>query len=319
MTTPAPLHRPYSLIIVLAQALLLVASPGSAHAAGVKKNPAGPLGPAQLFGVPPLYTEFVVNVSSRGQQIPTLVDVPGQQPLGAVILLAGGNGRLDLTPQGRITTELDQNYVVSTRTFYAIFGYIVMVPDLAPDFKVGASDVQLGYRGTQQYADDIGAMVTLLRAKLVATLISPPKRLPIVVIGTSKGSIGAADAVAKLQAPRRPDGAVLTSAFLSDQPNMRTVRSVANNNPALLAIPMLIGWNTNDMCPDTPPNQFSSFEQWYGNTLPPLSSHAFTGPPVPNADPCGATAPHGFEGIGGVVVQYTLDWIKNAFKSSLHP
>jgi hypothetical protein len=137
------------------------------------------------------------------------------------------------TPQGRITTELDENQVVRTRTSYAIFGYIAVVPDLAPDFKVGASGVQLGYRSLQQYADDIGAMVTVLRAKLVTPLISPPKRLPIVVIGTSKGSTGAADAVVKLQAPRRPDGAVLTSAYLSDQPNMRTVPSVANNNPTL--------------------------------------------------------------------------------------
>jgi pimeloyl-ACP methyl ester carboxylesterase len=188
---------------------------------------------------------------------------------------------------------------------------------------------------SQAYADDIGAMVEALRTKLGTMVLSRlPVRRPVVVIGTSYGSIRAADAVAKLKGSVRPDGAVLTSAFLTPlqppaklvrstkpslPPILETVRAAANDNPALLAIPMLVAWNANDTCPETLPSGWPSFEQWYGNTQPLLSSHAFTSTAMEGTDPCQGFAPHGFWEIDDEVVQYTVGWINTTFQSSLHP
>jgi pimeloyl-ACP methyl ester carboxylesterase len=326
MITPALLRKPRSLVVALVWTLPLFAAPG-ADAGIVVKKPVAPIGTAKPAG-----TETVLYVTSRGHEIPTLIDTPHGAPIGAVILLAGGKGRLDIKPDGTIAF-LTGNQLVRSRQKYTEAGFLTLLPDLAPNFKTGSKGVVLRYSTSQAYADDIGAMVKILRAKLETPLLSPPQvRLPVVVIGTSYGSIRAANAVAKLKAPSRPDGAVLTSAFLMPgqppstpiqrakanlPPILETVRGAANDNPALLAIPMLVAWNTNDTCPETSPSGWLSFEQWYGNTLPQLSSHAFTSTGMQGTDPCQGFTPHGFWGIDDEVVQYTVSWIKTTFLSSL--
>ena len=123
----------------------------------------------------------VVNISSRGQSIRAVQIVP-KVKLGSVILLAGGNGRLDISAKGAIT-KLGNNQLVRTRAKYAQAGFVTFVPDLAPDLKVGTNGVVPNYRFGEPHALDIGAMVVHLRSF----------KRPVVVIGTSRGSIGRAN------------------------------------------------------------------------------------------------------------------------------
>src|SRR5262245_7364044 len=85
----------------------------------------------------------VVTVNPRGEKIRAVVRKHQGAPKGAVILLAGGNGRLDITANGTIA-KLSGNQLVRTRALYRVRGYDTLVPDLAPDMKVGSDGVLNG-------------------------------------------------------------------------------------------------------------------------------------------------------------------------------
>jgi hypothetical protein len=212
-------------------------------------------------------------------------------PKGAVILLAGGDGRLDITPGGEIT-KLRFNQLVRTRALYASAGYATLVPDIAPNFKVGASGVVDLYRASRAFAQDVGAMVKYLRG-----IVSKP----IVAVGTSRGSLSVANAVAKLKGDgnQRPDAAVLTSAFLKVGAHVQdlTVFKIANGNARALDVPTMLVWHVADTCPHTSAATVPPFRAWYQTSGRKLAEKSFSGGLPPKSEPCEAFAPHGFYGL----------------------
>ena len=242
----------------------------------------------------------IVNVTSRGKNIRVVLKHKGPAK-GSVILLAGDNGRLDITAAGQIT-KLTGNQLVRTRARYQSKGYDVLVPDLAPDMKVGSDDVQSGYRVSLNYAKDIGAMVKYLRKH---------GKEPVVVIGTSRGSGGAANAVAKLTGARRPDGAIYTSAFLKlDCSDLINLWCLTNNKPQRLKLPSLVVWHVKDACPATPPAAVAPFRTWWeGGTYLVLSRKSFNGGSPQQSEDCEGKSPHGFWGLDPQVVNAATAWI----------
>ena len=102
-------------------------------------------------------TQSLVTISSRGQSINAIRVSSTGTPIGAVILLAGDNGRLDLTADpaaegGFAIGRLANNQLVRTRVHYAEAGFETLVPDLAPDLKVGDTGVVANYRIGQPHA-----------------------------------------------------------------------------------------------------------------------------------------------------------------------
>jgi hypothetical protein len=240
-------------------------------------------------------------IHSRDQNIRVVLLKPQGIAKGSVILLAGGNGRLDITPGGEIT-KLAGNQLVRTRGKYRAKGYYTLVPDLAPDMKVGADDVASGYRVSLRYAKDIGAMVKYLRAHGAE---------PVVVIGTSRGSGGAANAVAKMINARRPDAVIYTSAFLKlDCSEIINLWCLTNDQPELLDLPTLVMWHVDDDCVVTPPSAVPPFKTWWesGTDLR-LARKSFTGGAPPESGPCEAKSPHGFWGLDQQVVDTATAWI----------
>ena len=244
----------------------------------------------------------IVNIRSRDQNIRVALLKPQGIARGSVILLAGGNGRLDITPAGQITKLLG-NQLIRTRGTYRAKGFYTLVPDLAPDMKVGSDDVVSGYRVSLNYARDIGAMVKYLRVHGAD---------PVVVIGTSRGSAGAANAVAKLINARRPDAAIYTSAFLPlDCSEIINLWCLTNNHPELLDLPTLVMWHVDDQCLVTPPTAVPPFKTWWesGTTLL-LARKRFSGGAPPQSGPCEAKSPHGFWGLDQQVVDVAAGWIR---------
>jgi hypothetical protein len=242
----------------------------------------------------------IVNILSRGENIRVVLLKPKGPAKGAVILLAGGNGRLDITPTGEIT-KLTGNQLVRTRAKYRAKGYYTLVPDLASDMKVGTDDVVPGYRVSLNYAKDIGAMVKYLRGRGAD---------PVVVIGTSRGSGGAANAVAKLTT-RRPDAVIYTSAFLKlDCSEIINLWCLTSDRPELLDLPTLVMWHIADECFVTPPSAVPPFRTWWkSGTDRPLVRKSFTGGLPPESPPCEAKSPHGFWGLDQQVVNAATAWI----------
>jgi dienelactone hydrolase len=247
-----------------------------------------------LCGSPAL-ADPIVEIESRGQKVRAVLLKPAN-PKGAVILFAGANGRLDITPDGDIT-KLRFNQLVRTRALYERSGYVTLVPDIAPGFKAGASDVVEQYRASRAYAQDIGAMVKYLRGLV-------PK--PIVAVGTSRGSLSVANAVAKLkgEGSQRPDAAVLTSAFLrlgTHAPDL-TVFKIANGNARALDVPTMVVWHVADACPHTLASAVPPFRTWYRGSGRTLTEKSFSGGSRPESEPCEARSPHGFYGLDAEVV-----------------
>ena len=257
------------------------------------------------LSVPAAAGDPTVRINSRGQKIRViLLPHDGASSKGAVILLAGGNGRLDITPDGEITTNLAFNQLVRTRALYQAKGFDTMVPDLAPDMKVGTDSVQSGYRVSQNYADDIGAMIKYLRMHGAD---------PVVVIGTSRGSGGAANAVAKLGDAAQPDAAIYTSAFLKlDCSDPINLWCLTGDRPRKLKVPTLVMWHIDDQCPATPPSAVPPFKHWWENgTHLNLARKSFSGGLMPESDVCEAKSQHGFWGLDQQVVNAASEWIKN--------
>jgi len=244
----------------------------------------------------------IVEIDSRGQKVRAVVLKPAN-PKGGVILFAGADGRLDITAGGEIT-KLRFNQLVRTRALYARSGYVTLVPDIAPSFKVGASGVVDRYRASQAFAQDVGAMVKYLRGIV-------PK--PVVAIGTSRGSLSVANAVAKLkgEGDQRPDAAVMTAAFLKVGANVPglTVFKIANGNAKLLDVPTLVAWHVADTCPHTSAATVPPFRAWYQGSGRKLAEKSFSGGLPAESEPCEARAPHGFYGLDSDVAGAITGWI----------
>jgi pimeloyl-ACP methyl ester carboxylesterase len=154
----------------------------------------------------------VVTINSRNHLIPAILLKPTGVPKGAVILFAGGNGRLDIQSDGTIRF-LQQNFLVRARALFVRAGYMTLVPDLARDMKQGDADVVANYRGSQDYAEDINQLVHYMRSQGARKVWT---------IGTSRGTLSVANYVARYWTPRERssrDGQIYTSGFwkLSDQ------------------------------------------------------------------------------------------------------
>jgi hypothetical protein len=242
-------------------------------------------------------SETVIEVESRGQKVRALLLKP-ERPVGSVILLAGGHGKLDLGADGKIGWGVG-NQLVRTRAAYAQAGFITAVPDIAPDFKT-PSGVAPYYRINPSHARDVGALAAYLRGF----------KAPVVVVGTSRGAISAGNAVAKLNGTARPDAMVLTAAMLMTiEPKTPSVQRAADNDPKRLQLPTLVVGHKKDRCRWTLPASVATFKAWYergGRTLDVMTLDG----PEGSGDPCEARAAHGFAGIDGQVVAAVGGWIK---------
>ena len=133
------------------------------------------------------------------------------RPTIAVMLFAGGNGRLP-TPEGVITTPLAENFLVRSRKLFAQHNLIVAVVDTP-----GAQAVSEATRWSEDYARTMTDVIGDLRSR------TPVQK--IWLVGTSSGTLSAAS-IAGLYprytmlpplSPRvvpnssRPDGVVLTA------------------------------------------------------------------------------------------------------------
>ena len=242
-------------------------------------------------------SQTTIEVDSRGQKVRALLLRP-DQALGSVILMAGGHGNLDLGADGRIGWGAG-NQVVRTRAAYARAGFVTAVPDIAPDLKIPNGGVN-GYRFGPAQAQDLGALVSYLR----------DIKSPVIIIGTSRGSISAANAVARLTGPQRPDAMVLTSAMLMTvKAEVPSVQVAAQGDPKRISLPLLIIGNQKDSCAWTLPTSIEGFKRWYEPKGGKLETIMFDGP-AGTGDPCEAESAHGFAGIDDSVVAATTGWIK---------
>ena len=251
------------------------------------------LGLLLLMASPARAADRVVDLpTGRGENVMrVLLLAPAGPPRGALVLLAGGDGSLDLAPDGSIRS-LGGNQLVRTRAAYVAAGWLVAVPDMPLDTWRARPYGRLG----AEHAADLGRLVALLRRET---------RL-VVVAGTSMGSLSAANAAARLAGDQAPNGVILTSGLLMGG---NGGPSVEEGVPGLggIAMPVLLVHHRHDGCRLTPPSGPAQLRPLL-KAAPRVDLVMLDGGSG-MGNPCEGRSAHGFWGIDDQVVATVTEWL----------
>ncbi|MBI3700383.1 MAG: alpha/beta hydrolase [Afipia sp.] len=183
-------------------------------------------------------------------------------PRWSVILMAGGDGRINVASDGEILSLMG-NQLIRTRARYVSAGLAVLVVDAGVNLSAA-----------------VDYMAKIKR--------------PVVVIGTSRGTQRAAEGIA---AGAKPDALVLTSGFLSPESGGQASVMSILGSPDRLPRTLVIH-HREDGCKFTQPAGVDPFIKWAGGRA--RVQWLSGGPEV--GDPCQAAGHHGFAGLDGQVV-----------------
>ncbi len=235
--------------------------------------------------------EQVVDIPTRPGVTQRLLVLPVPQPRAAVLLFAGGNGGLQISPAGAIT-QLEGNFLVRTRQQFAQQGVWVAVVDAPSDRQ--SPPYLSGFRQTAEHVADAKATLAWVREQV---------KVPVWLVGTSRGTQSVAYIATQLPGPQGPDGLVLTSTIFTEDKG-RAVPAMALGT---LRIPVLVVHHEQDGCRLCPFSAAPAMLDQLTQT-PAKQLLAFTGG-RDRGDPCEAAAHHGFNGIERDVVTQSVAWI----------
>jgi dienelactone hydrolase len=213
------------------------------------------------------------------------------EPKAAVVLMAGGHGGLQVLNNGTMKWGED-NFLVRTRQQFADQGLLVAVVDAPSDRQ--SSPFLNGFRQTPEHVADIQTVIAWLRDSA---------KVPVWLVGTSRGTQSAAYIATELSGGQRPDGLVLTSTILSD-PKGRPVTAMPLGK---LKLPVLVVHHEQDGCMHCSFSDIPALMEKLANA-PRRKLLTFTGGNN-KGDPCDAFAYHGFNGMEAEVVRQTAAWI----------
>jgi hypothetical protein len=241
--------------------------------------------------------ESVVELPTRpGASLRMLVDVP-PNPIGSVVLLAGGNGELDLAPDGRIGNFYG-NPPVRTRTLYLEAGYAIGVPDVASDLKGGDGPASYMRQVSSAHVADLGNVIRHMRE--IAG--------PVAVIGFSRGAIPAA-ASAAVGGPARPDAVVLVSGmWLTTRVTPTSIEYVVGRDGAFPQ-PALLVAHAEDGCPFSNPAELARVRARLDGAAR-VDTLVLQGGGPPRGDRCGPFAFHGHGGMDREAVASVVAWLR---------
>lgn len=237
-------------------------------------------------------TTRVVDIPTRpGITVRALVLSPAE-PKAAVILIAGGHGGLQISPEGSMRWGAG-NFLVRTREDFANQRLLVAVID-APSDRQSYPYLTGHLRQDADHAADLKAAIAWVRASA---------SIPVWLVGTSMGTLSAAHGAIELQGAAGPDGIVLTSSILA----WRGTRPVPAMALDQIRVPVLIVHHENDQCRSCPFSEIPAMAAKLVNSarlvVMPIKGGRSQG------DPCDARAYHGYNGIETEVVKRISDWI----------
>jgi len=209
------------------------------------------------FAFTPAAADETVNIGGS-----RAVLIKPKAPHGSVILMPGGNGAIRAGDQGDIH-GLNGNQLVRTRHAYVARGLAVLVVD---------ADTNL--------ASAVEYMAAIKR--------------PVTVVGTSRGTLRAAQGIAR---GARPDALVLTSGFLSRESGSSENVMAIIGSPSALPLTLVIHHSA-DSCRATLPAGVEPFIKWSAGR----ARVAWVSGGKEEGDPCEAGGHHGFNGLDGEIV-----------------
>jgi hypothetical protein len=233
----------------------------------------------------------IVDIPTRPGVDLRMVVLSPQDPKAAVILFAGGHGGLQVSPNGSFKWG-EGNFLVRTRQSFAEQGLLVVVVDAPSDRQ--SSPYLSGFRQRPEHIADIKAVIAWVREQA---------KVPVWLVGTSRGTQSAAYVATELNSPDGPNGLVLSSTILTDDKGQPV--------PAMplgkLRIPVLVVHHEQDGCSHCLFKDVPSLMEKL-SSVPRRQLLSFKGGEN-RGDPCEALAYHGFNGLEREVVAQTATWI----------
>ncbi len=212
--------------------------------------------------------------------------VPVEQ---VVLLFSGGAGNVRLRPSSLDPTFAERgNFLVRTRYLWAQGGFASVVVDVPSDrAELGMDDT---FRAGRVHAADI--------ARVIADLGQRFPKVPLTLIGTSRGTVSAASIARQL--PGQFEKVVLTASLFVAS---RAGAGLSWFNYASIRAPLLFVHHAEDGCPQTPYYSAKRLAETY--TLITVS-----GGRPPESGPCDPLAAHGFFGQEAQTVEAVKNWIR---------
>ena len=236
--------------------------------------------------------ERVVDIPTRPGVTQRMLVLSPPAPKAAVVLMAGGHGGLQLFPNGSMKWG-NGNFLVRSRSMFADQGLLVAVLD-APSDRQTAPFLGGGFRQRPEHAADVKAAIAWLRESA---------KVPVWLVGTSRGTQSAASVATQLVGADGPDGIVLTSTILSDDRS----RPVPAMPLERIRVPVLVVHHEQDGCAHC---AFADVPSLMGKLGQAPRSQLLTFRGGNNSgDACEAMAYHGFNGLERDVVQQVAAWI----------
>jgi hypothetical protein len=251
-------------------------------------RPLAALALALLVGAGAASGEDIVILSTRGGVTQSyLLSAPAAGKARAVaVLFPGGAGKVDLEREaGRVLLDRG-NFLVRSRRLFTGSGIVAAVMDAPSDQSHGMSDE---FRLGNAHAEDIG--------RVVADLKSRYPGLPVILVGTSRGTISAASAGRRLGPV--VDGVALTSTlFLAS----RRQPGLSGFDFSSIPVPLLFVHHVDDRCDYTPYSAAMRLADRY-----PVVSVSGGLPAQSTA--CEAMSAHGFLGREADAVEAIAKWM----------
>ena len=215
---------------------------------------------------------------------------PTQAPAGdpiALALLVGGGGDLNLDDRG-CPRALKGNSLVRSLPHFHAEGFVTALVDVPSDHR--GEDGLGGFRTSADHAADLGLVVSDVRRRTSGS---------VWVVGTSRGTISAANVASRFTSLATPDGVVLTSAVTSGSRSARSKPWVSQTVfdlklDAIRSQVLVIG-HAADQCARTPPDLMRDITaRTRGSRQQVVLVKGGPGIPGGSADVCEGRAPHGF-------------------------
>ncbi|WP_156612691.1 alpha/beta hydrolase [Paramagnetospirillum marisnigri] len=241
--------------------------------------------------------EHVTTFPSRpGVTLSMLVITPEAAPQGSLLIYVGGGGAIGLRPD-RNPGQRGGNFLFRVADQLAATGYVVGILDNPSD----SPSAVWNQRSSESHAQDSLAALKALRSLAAG---------PAWIIGTSMGTVSAANAAARLSpAQGGPDGIVLTSSISATSRNTNeTVLTVPLDN---IRVPVLVVAHQDDACFASPAAAAQRIRD-EAQGAPRSAILLYKGGKPPESGPCEPFAPHGFFGIEAQVVADIINWITAA-------
>lgn len=236
-------------------------------------------------------TPQVVDIATRPGVTQRLLVLATPQPRATVVLLAGGHGGLQVSPDGAMRWGAG-NFLVRSRQLFVDQGLLVVVVDAPSDRQ--SPPYLNGFRQTPGHVADLRAVIAWARGRA---------QVPVWLVGTSRGTESAAYVATELTGADGPDGVVLSATLMTD-PRGRPVPAMPLDK---IRVPVLLVHHEQDGCAHC---AFSWVPTLQGRLAhaPRTGVLSYRGGES-RGDPCEAFAFHGFNGIEAIVVQQTAAWV----------